>query len=280
MTEINDEFLSRVKSNLRCSIQELNLRGLRNSSKWASEQLFGLSDSTDTSIQLVQTERHTNPEQFDLIMFCDSLILSEEFNRCAHVLRTKVFRESNSDLIQSETYRCQNCGQDYFTNILIFLNIYSSYMAGEKLKDQCRSEFKEENKAGKPLPSSNTSVFSSTSSHPEIRNPNINELFKEFFNLYCIEYFSFHGFTNESPGNSGVNPETWTVMDGFHLYLFGVVLKEMRNQGTGNYIDMTAKVFSEVRDKTGTTSNVSDRLDIPSAMSILVESLRRYPWNW
>ena len=49
-------------------------------------------------------------------------------------------------------------------------------------------------------------------------------------------------------------------MDGFLLYLFGVVVRDVRKQGTGGLVQELGV--------------------LPSARRILIESLQTYPCNW
>jgi hypothetical protein len=116
--------------------------------------------------------------------------------------------------------------------ISIYLSYYSLYMAGEKLKDQSISE-----NQNTIIVTSKDGVKSTTvQSTPHI-NPYLNDIFKDLLVIY----------------NNG-------EMDAHLLYLFGIVVRDVRAQGIPiSYKEMSA---------------------IPPYCDILYESLSQYPLNW
>lgn len=115
--------INEIKSNLSLGIEELNIRSLKISSKWASEQLLGIKNdfniqNEEINIKLYSNHLFVNIQEKDMIHFSNLLISSGEYQRCAHLLRQKL----EQGIIYSE--------------ISLFLLVYSLYLAGEKIKDQ------------------------------------------------------------------------------------------------------------------------------------------------
>lgn len=198
MTKLRSDEETRILRNaLRRSVYDNNIRGLSRSSKWASEQLIGLKDIEDEDNMSYLSSCGCTGSEYDMILFCNSLINAGEYQRSAHLMRSKSGKKSLSLLGQ-------------------FIGFYSLYMTGEKIKDQSITEISGNNK----------------SKH---QNPVLSELVLDMTPLYVQN-----------------------KMDGFLLYLFGVVVRDIRLQGTGNI-------------------NLSN---IPPASQILMESVKLYPCNW
>eukprot|EP01041_Mallomonas_annulata_P003336 gene3336-6600_t len=187
----------KLKTILRQAIHDLNIRGLRLAAKWASEQLLGISDSSDDddiAFQSSYTEKISNAEN-DLILFANTLLGSGEYQRCASLMRTHN-KKINSMLGK-------------------FIGFYALFMAGEKLKDQNITESPE--------------GIDKTRS----RNPFLLDLIRDMSLLYRENR-----------------------MDGFLLYLYGVVVRDIRLQGS---------------------TTASDMAQTPSARTILIQSLQTFP---
>lgn len=119
--------LNEIKNTLRLSIEELNIRNLKISSKWLLEHLIGIKNNEinqlkDNLILLNSNEILIELNEKDLIYFSNILISSSEYQRCANLLKQKY----ENELINS--------------NISLFLLVYSLYLAGEKIKDQNLAE--------------------------------------------------------------------------------------------------------------------------------------------
>lgn len=124
---LTNEFTYKVKNNLRSSINRCESRGLMKASNWALEQIIGMNhelDEDQSLQQFQQTYQQSISNEYndisisdvDHLIFAKSLIISKEYQRCAHLLMNIPSLQTN--------------------NLSIFLISYAQYMAGEKLKDQ------------------------------------------------------------------------------------------------------------------------------------------------
>lgn len=118
--------IENLRNHLMQAVEDMSARGLRLSAKWASEQLLGM-EPMDSKSQIQDVVLHYNSEAVPageqaLLNFANLLVSSGEFQRCAHMLRTK---------------RAEN---QLSSRLGIFLMAYSLYLAGEKLKDQSAAE--------------------------------------------------------------------------------------------------------------------------------------------
>jgi anaphase-promoting complex subunit 8 len=168
---IND--VKKLKTSLRQAVNDLNIRGLHFSAKWACEQLMGINDlipNEHMEVPAMASQEKMSSVEYDLILFANSLLSNGEYQRCANLMRNK------SKFISS--------------SIGTFINFYSLYMAGEKIKEQSISEGSE--KLNK--------IY--------VKNPFLSDLFHETLSYY-----------NENR------------MDGFLLYLFGIIVRDLRTQG-------------------------------------------------
>jgi hypothetical protein len=110
---------------LSSSIEELNLHGLKLSAKWLSEHLLGLNQedeigpsSSSDFIPLYSNQTLVPKQEKEIIHFANLLLVANEFQRCAHFLRSKY----ENKILTSQ--------------LGIFLLTYSLYLAGEKIKEQ------------------------------------------------------------------------------------------------------------------------------------------------
>ena len=148
---------------LEQSIHDLNIRGLRLSAKWSSEQLAGLPrdyksmQSTPIRTATICDESISNLE-YSSILLANTLILNGEYQRCAHLLR---IRNGNTTSLPS-------------SRLGKFLSLYSLYMAGEKIKEQLISE-------------------SPDSKSESAKNPFLSEVVKDLLPLYAkVRRFLYH----------------------------------------------------------------------------------------
>lgn len=154
----------------------------------------------------------------------------------------------------------------------LFIACYSHFLAGEKLKDQIISEANYSNQSAelenskRDLSSANNSkkgnkkktialdaIGSNDSYESRSRNSHLRDIYLDLAPLY---------FTNDDQRGDLIS------MDGFLLYIFGVVVKNLHKEDGlpfyGNY--------SKDEMKSGYST--------PNARQIFLESLRIYPWNW
>ena len=127
--------MAHIRAGLAQAMEELSVRGLKLAAKWAGEQLLGMSDvndpDTDDAIdQLIPVHGQSDQvpqREKAFIQFANLLLTTGEYQRCAHFLRT---------------HRANNAIK---SNLGLFLNAYSLYLAGEKLKAQAIAEGATEN---------------------------------------------------------------------------------------------------------------------------------------
>ena len=192
---------SYLRSNLRQATFELDSRGQSIAAKWACEQLLGLADhaddTDDTSANWDSALYADNSNPGDAFIFASSLIGFGEFQRCAHVLRKGNFSDSK---------------------LGIFLYFYSLYMAGEKIKDQHESEQVDHTM---PSKSSGNEIKAVDNEGRKIsKNPSL-------VSLYCEMVPYYKDYLRAS---DGVKPAIPIKMDGFILFLFAVVVRDIRRQ--------------------------------------------------
>ncbi len=173
--------------------------------------------------------------EVDVALFARTLLDSGEFQRCAHLLRKSEIMPTQ--LIEEEDGNKSRGGSPLF----IYFSCYALYMAGQRLKQQNTMELKQE-VVGESL----------SSVDKKARNPFLTDVFKILYPLWLSD--------------SQTRGPLQSVMDGFLLYIFGVVVRDMRCQGIGG-----------VGHGTGVPVQLAN---VPPAIVILTESVHRYPWNW
>ena len=273
-----------VQFQLRVAVQMLNARGLNISSKWACEQLMGMngdeiSDNEDQESMVALADFQYDkvpPKEVDILLFSRSLINNCEFQRCAHLLRRSNGNKSNTSQASSgDTAAASKLLNGAVVSQLgLFLAAYSMYMAGEKLKEQQQA-----NDGMLFLRGQGDKNASSTSGGNKLnnikkgfeghlgdfnddltkkKNPFLDELFVELEPLYRDKQ-----------------------MDGFLLYIFAIVIRDLVKQGChkgqGGKAGLTLFNTSDIHHNMSTNSNNRQPL---SAYKIFLESLQLYPWNW
>ena len=224
-----------LRVQLRRAVIELNSRGLYQAAKWTSEQLQGMVQSHSSEF-IPQTHRvEIDPAEIDLIQFSQALLASAEFQRCAHLFRTPIGLKSS------------------LSPLSIFIACYSLYMAGERLKDQADAEnpLSLSNSLNLPVDNDWTNT-STTKSISSVRNPYLSEIFSDLLPLY-EEY------------NSALflEPQSSPKMDGFLLYLFAVIVRDLRAKDVNYHIPDHRKL-----------------MELPSTEEIFMQSISEYPFNW
>lgn len=269
---------SAIQESLRKAVGDLKARGQQLSSRWVLEQLLGMNPSAEGSDGQNRRRHHDPLSQLagveaDIIDFALNLLAAGEYQRCSHFL-TKVKAASKASMCLEGVY----------------LSYYALYMSGEKLKSQQMTELEEA-----PANSyRNGNESGRNMSGP--KNPYLVDLFREMHPLY-LEYITRQkeselrqtteqsnaraqpsrrgsGNAAHSSGDSKVPTSTdMPPVDGFILYLFGVVVRDLRLDG-GGPINLTNN------HPLIHLGSISADLMVPSVYDIFVESLRSYPWNW
>lgn len=119
--------VERLRSDLIQAVDDMSARCLHLSAKWASEQLLGMKSLPSNHDNFVEVPLHAVSDMVpanerSVIRMANLLISTGEFQRCAHILRSR----------RAEKLLTSKLGT--------FLMAYSLYMAGEKLKDQTAAE--------------------------------------------------------------------------------------------------------------------------------------------
>ena len=214
------------KQGLRYGAVECFERGLIISSKWANLQLAGITeddagieDDDDGMEEDLRQQEYCSRGERDKISLALSLISTGEYLRCAYFLRKQAAVQG-----RGEASRTSKAGD--FVNVSslkvkskkgIFLAMYSLYMAGEKLKEQQLLEargFEQKNaekldSEGRVGAGGGPKPTEQTKQHPG--NPFLCDLFNDMYPLY----------------SSG-------AMDGFLLYIFAIVVRDLKTSGGGS----------------------------------------------
>ena len=272
-----------IQFHLRQAITELSQRGLSLSSKWASEQLFGMHEMDDDGIDddtehpprhnghQDSTESAMSTIEVDALLLAQNLISSGEYHRCAHFLRR---HKGGRGIISSRRG--------------LFLKFYALYMAGEKVKDQQSVENSaSKNSNGSKSSAAAKSLDPATSKSPSgtgtAKNPYLADTFRELLPLFTA-YCSYNDHDNEDVDQPLNKP-----MDGFLLFIFAVVVRDMRLQGVTS-LDLSRHTHSNICGGSSSfedliSESIEDRefdsfAAIPDTFSLFVEAVREYPWNW
>lgn len=260
-------------------------RGLILASKWAGEQLmdFDIDDSiildcldasSSYSSALLTFNRDNIPsKEYASILLAQSLITSGEYLRCAHILRRQKGQAGgDGPAMRSNGDGNESHGSSSIkvtSKLGIFLAGYSLYMAGERLKEQYTVENKgSEQQAADSMTNNGNNArgkgnaqFLGGKSLPDGMkknngNPFLGDLFLDLYPLY-------------EDGD----------MDGFLLYIFGIVLRDLKRQGGGSL--NLRLLISNSRSSCPADNHVNQSHEkLPTAYECLLRSLQAYPFNW
>eukprot|EP01038_Epipyxis_sp_PR26KG_P006178 gene6178-8509_t len=254
----SENFKETLKQHLSVSIQQCSTRGLFNAAYWTGELLLGMrevynnatssfeKEGAESLLSLIQPIDAMSINESHSILFANSLLHRGEYQRCAHFLR----KENNNN------YKIRS-------NTGLFILYYAQYMAGEKLKDQLLNESQREivvDTTSKPTSAANKATANQAKKALNgetiynTKNSFLNDLFRDLTALY----------NNKS-------------MDGFLLYLYGVVVRDLHKNDGVPFDSLLKQVSKGLRDENKIMS--ADR-DIQVARRIFMESLIAYPWNW
>ncbi|KAE9011037.1 Anaphase-promoting complex subunit 8 [Phytophthora rubi] len=261
-----------VAAQLRSAVRDLRVRGLKQATQFAAELLLGMGDAAHrrSSLDLRRSdEAEDEPEdwaeadRFEAAKACFDV---GEYLRAHHMLTHSAGSPSLGP--ESEDVGCIP------TQKTRFLKYYALYLAGEKAKEEMDLEM---------------NVTGSTKEvdrnlHRQGTKPHLKELYLSLSAAY--------------QQNS---------LDGFGLYLYAVVLKRLSySTSTGStQVQSSTPVSMKTRHRadfaeeqrrqqlhapgTGSSNQRSSKSETGSAPTlafdvttrfILVESIRRYPWNW
>lgn len=267
--------MNAFREGLRDGADECFARGLVIASKWASLQLSGIvateeeeedGDEEEDGLEWGEQEKYSRRER-DHILLAQSLISSGEFLRCAHFLRKQASVQGRGEASRSKSGALENVSTLKVKGKKgIFLAVYSLYMAGEKLKEQQLLELRgtEAKDAEKLAQDGRLAGGAGAAKPPEGTvpkvqpgNPFLGDLFNDLFPLY----------------NRG-------AMDGFLLYMFAIVVRDLKKQKGGPLA--LRLLLSNSNDSDRNKSGMTEREEgsLPSAMTLLIESATAYPWNW
>lgn len=249
-----------LKLGFRLAAIDSQQRGLQVSFKWTCEQLIGMTPSTpESDAYLNSLLSITQQPTSDLTMLGQALMSQGEYQRCAHLMRRNGPPKTNIDL---------------------YIAAYALYMAGEKVKTQKLSEVTR-SKEEKTLPSETST---SKAQHQVAKNPYLKDLFQELYPLYRDFHQLMQCSTYSTQSSSG------TSMDGFLMFLFAIVVRDLGNQGDGppaltqalfNSVDLPDSVSGRGLGEFNTSTDAANEQNVlPSFVILLLYSLHLYPWNW
>ena len=200
-----------LRRSFQQAVQDCNIRCLRLTSKWLNEHLLGMPyDDMDEQYVPCPTGNFTSRE-WDIIMFVNSILQAGEYQRAAQYLRN--FLHQNRATSRSQ--------------VPLFLYIYALYMSGEKLKEQQVAE--------DGISTVSSSSTAHTASSPVKRNNGSNSKLPgnpclgEIYNELNPKYVSTYDDSDHSIVNSSAE-----AMDPFVLYMYGVVVRDIRRYGGGS----------------------------------------------
>jgi Anaphase promoting complex subunit 8 / Cdc23 len=297
-----------VRQHLRLAVRKLDARGLQLASKWACEQLVGMdsdetlvSDSSGYSFSQFDSNDNeiVSEKEQDLLLFARSLLTNGEYQRCAHLLRrstkgsicseidSRDSRHPNSISVTTKAMSKLLTNGAVKSKLGLFLSVYSMYMAGEKLKEQLQAtdnvndgaifpgmvssggavNEKQSNGEGQSSDAKSAKVASANLKNANFdgdikKNPFLNEIFAELSPLYRDKH-----------------------MDGFLLYLFAVVVRDLVKQGQMQGQGGVGGLSLFPSANSGGRASSHDNFQAASsgglsAYYLFTESLREYPWNW
>jgi hypothetical protein len=223
---------------LRCVVQECCIRGLLQSANWASEQLLGLEspeapvtevNSIGSSIYssvLASDSDIVQSSEVPVILFSSTLLSIGQYHRSAHNL--------NSFIKSAKV-----------SNLLLFIFVYSKYLAGEKVLNHHTDEKVKRNES-RTRSKSKRVELGFVDVDETTKNPFVAELYRELFQRY----------------KEG-------TLDSYVLYIFAIICRD--------YYDQYGANFSELFDSHSPQNEASVSV-LPQ--QLFIESLALSPWNW
>ena len=219
-----------VRSSIRYHVHDTKKRCMLIASKWLCEQLIGMPEEKDSDEYMLHDNEKDmiSRKEADAITLAQTLITAGEYQRCAHLLRKLLPSPTNSSSGSGGSHILNNLNSP----IAIYLAAYSLYMAGERLREQEDSENGNSNIVSvstgvgrgaknnkKELNKDSTSIL--VGRNRTARNPYLNELYSELIPIYE----DYRNQCKKGELNS-------SKMDGYLLYLFAVVVRDLRTYGS------------------------------------------------
>ena len=245
-----------MRSVFQSAIQDCNIRSLRLGSKWLSELLLGLIYEDDDEQQMVLSNHGLKSKEWDLVTFINSILQSGEYQRATQYMRNYLSSPQHKQTSNPIPY---------------FLYVYSMYMSGEKLKEQLVAEDEySSNSEANNGPSGSKKKLQKVIH----KNPCLSELMNELHPKY-MEAFN-HQNHNSSLNTvdsmyTSISPNV--KMDSFLLYLYGVVLRDIRKVGDGG--NRRSVEFTSLSTMDSSNANI-----ISPAYYVLLQACVIYPYNW
>ncbi|KAL3660133.1 hypothetical protein V7S43_015052 [Phytophthora oleae] len=257
-----------VAAQLRAAVRDLRIRGLKQATQFAAELLLGMGDAGHGRSSYVakrigededEPEDWAEADRFEAAKACFDV---GEYLRAHHMLLYSSSGPESGD----DTFRCSS-------QKTRFLKYYALYLAGEKAKEEMDLEM---NVTG-------SSKEMDRNLYRQGTNPHLKELYLTLSTAY--------------QQNS---------LDGFGLYIYAVVLKRLGySTSAGSTQTQSSTPISmksrhradfaeeqkrqQIHDPNATNNPGSTKGELGAATTltfdvttrfILVEAIRRYPWNW
>lgn len=306
-----------IRFQLREAVQKCSIRGLKNSASWASEQLIGLQEDplvTNCSYNNNSTTSNSNDDYYssslgqyddifekydhdyenisgkscnffftvekiteiemEPILFTSSLLSMGEFQRCS--MNLLIFNKKMLTIIDKNLKNFTTT-KFHFSNLLLFLYFYSTYMTGEKIRinetasyTSTTSSSSSSSATSSSKIDSNTNVFSDSTSFK--KNQFLPNLYSDL-----IIYYKYHKYLQK------INRSDVFQLDGFMLYIFGVILRDYYDQ-YGKPIDYVLQEIEqqqyEINKMNENERKKNNNLNFLDPFDIFIESIILYPWNW
>ena len=261
-----------ARMNLRKAIQILDQRGLKLASKWAAEQLIGLVPppplSSSRKFNFHEDHHHhhhhhrdskDNYDEYyydnasDIELYAKSVLDLGEYHRAAAILSINPITQRNQQQKNNRNGITKgNTGGDLtiqppMTNLSsygIYLRAYALYMAGERRKEEEVLELRD--------PLERTTV--SNTYLPQLA-------------LELHDYF------------------VKNKLDAFGLYIYGIVLKEIQKSPSSTSTKHQGRKSPKStillhQQQKYRDCDIMDSSSTPSAHTIFIQSLIKYPYNW
>ncbi|KAG2790956.1 Anaphase-promoting complex subunit 8 [Phytophthora cactorum] len=260
-----------VAAQLRAAVRDLRVRGLKQATQFVAELLLGMGEIAHVRSPYtprrneeedVDTEDWTEADRFEAAKACFDV---GEYLRAHHMLSHSDSWPENGDG-DGDALRCP-------TQKTRFLAYYALYLAGEKAKEEMDLEM---NVTG-------SSKEVARNLHRQGTNPHLKELYLALSAAYqqnSLDGFGLYLYAvvlkrlgySTSTGSTQAQSSTPISMKTRHRADFAEEQKrqQLHDSNTSNS-DRANK--SEPRGATTLTFDVTTRF-------ILIESIRRYPWNW
>lgn len=280
---LSDELSFKIKTHLRRSIRQCDARGLLKSSYWALEQIIGMKHSMDDGVSgsgvgvdsyseesVVEDDevyRNIPSYEVDQLMFAKSLIISREYQRCAHLLT------------ESSSNNYSNNNSMHKSTLRLFLVAYAQYMAGEQVRDQKMSEIgTSTNRKAAKTQAEKTKDAAATAMPADVPkkvDPNIDAETSHATKNHNLQLI----FSDLHP----VYIAGKMAGDGFLLYMFAVVVRDLYKQHGKPLETIMGEMKRGYVDRRESSSRPAAAGVVVvglTARKLFVESIRAYPWNW